>query len=548
MAATKRIPIKKSLYKALKYITASEKTDTEILVTGLNGCSSDPKSAFTQMRFTKQYFEKKDKIQAHHFIQSFVPGEVTFEVAHEIGEKWAKEIFGDNFQGILSTHIDRDHIHNHIIINSVSHIDGKKYDANKGEYKLIREKSDNLCKEYNLSIIDTDKSKSTDKNKRKSQKEYHDFWKEEQNKKQSTIKEDIDSTISVSKDFEDFISKMKKQGYEIKYGKNIKYISFKKLDSKSVRGKSIGEEYTEENIRKRIENKEIYTPDIKSFKEKASSGTTQKYTCKNKEVFIRNKKYYKKNKFRYGSYTWNYARPSSRNSLLVLLILLKTKKKYDKKKINVSPVKIYNNQRVLDNNIRNIQSNINLINRYDFKSISDINTAIKKIEENKKDNFNNIKLLEENILSKKMIYDMTEDYIKYKPAYRKYKNETEIKTPDSQKFVNIYHTLKSLGIDNETQILEYRAAYENIIEDLDNDITDLKEMNKNFNKEKYQLEKIRETVMDMKMKKYNIELEKEELPEKEEKYKSFIVNTKDKDKDKDKDKNKNKRKDYDIDI
>ena len=536
MAATKRIPIKKSLYKALKYITSAEKTDTEILVTGLNGCSADPKSAFTQMRFTKQDFGKKDKIQAHHFIQAFDPGEVTPEVAHEIGMKWAKEIFGENFEGILSTHVDKNHIHNHIIINSVSHIDGKKYYSNKDELKLIREKSDKLCSEYDLSVIDTEKSKSTGRNKKRSQKEYHDFWKAEQNKKQSTIKEDIDATISVSKDFKEFISNMKKQGYEIKCGKNI---SFKKLNSKAVRGKTIGEEYTEENIRKRIENKEIYTPDIKSFKEKVSSGSTQKYICKNKEVFIRNKKFYKKNKFRYGSYTWNYARPSTRNSLLVLLILLKTKKRYDKKKINLSPARKYNSQRILDNSIRNVQSNLNLLSRYNFNSISDIDAAIKKIEDGKKDNFSKIKLLEENILRKKMIFDMTEDYIKYKPAYRRYKNENGIKTSDSEKFVNIYHTLKSLGIDNETKILEYRAGYENALEDLDNDITDLKDMNKNFNKEKHQMEKIREAVIDMKEKKYNVNLDKEELSQNENHFKSFILNAKDKDE------NINNRKDKD---
>lgn len=134
---------------------------------------------------------------------------------------------------------------------------------------------------------------------------------------------------------------------------------------------------------------------------------------------------------------------------------------------------------------------------------------------------------------------MTEDYIKYKPAYRTYKNETGIKTSDSEKFINIYHTLKSLGIDNETKILEYRAAYENTLEDIDNDITDLKEINKNFNKEKQQLDKIRDTVIDMKEKKYNVELDKEELSQKENKYKSFIVNAKDKEE------NINNRKDKD---
>ena len=138
-----------------------------------------------------------------------------------------------------------------------------------------------------------------------------------------------------------------------------------------------------------------------------------------------------------------------------------------------------------------------------------------------------------------MIFDMTEDYIKYKPAYRTYKNETGIKTSDSEKFVNIYHTLKSLGIDNETKILEYRAAYENALEDLDNDITDLKDMNKNFNKEKHQMEKIREAVIDMKEKKYNVNLDKEELSQNENHFKSFILNAKDKDE------NINNRKDKD---
>ena len=527
MAATKRIPIKKSLYKALKYITASEKTDSEILVTGLNGCSSDSKSAFIQMRLSKHLFEKKDRIQAHHFIQSFVPGEVPFEVAHEIGIKWANEIFGENFQGILSTHIDREHIHNHIIINSVSHKDGRKYDANKGEYKFIRDKSDQLCSEYNLSIISNEKSKLKDRNQRKSQKEYQEFWKEEQTKKQTTIKQDIDTTISVSKDFEDFISKMKKQGYEIKYGKNIKHISFKKLGSKSVRGTTIGEEYSEENIKKRIENRDIsslhsskykrqsldanpnvkvvtinrklinttyenyyytklpghkkyikydkseadilnkntlsvsidlnkeYTiydeeneiriPGIKLFEyyddktnefqnsnENYSSNESKndiyntyntyskkpkRYTCKNNNIFLKNKKHYKKNVFKRGTYRWNYSRPSSRNSLLVLLILLKTKKTFEKKNINIPAIRKVSNQRILDNNIKNIQTNLNLLNKYHFQNIVDISNAISNIEEKKSYNFKQIKLTEEKYRKNKRVADLIQNYIKHKPAY-----------------------------------------------------------------------------------------------------------------------------------
>lgn len=248
MAVTQRTPIHKTLYKSLLYITNEEKTDGKVLISGVNEISSDPRSAFVRMRYTKEKFNKKDKIQAHHFIQAFEPGEVSQETAHEIGMKWAKEIFGENFQGILATHIDKDHIHNHIIINSVSHVNGKKYDSNRGEYRKIREKSDRLCEEYGLSVIQETKNK---KSKTKTKKEIYASKKMPTQKE--IIKEDIKNIILISKDFDDFILKMKSLDYSVKYGKNRKNITFTNSKMTSFRGSTLGEDFTEEGIKNLID-------------------------------------------------------------------------------------------------------------------------------------------------------------------------------------------------------------------------------------------------------------------------------------------------------
>lgn len=621
MATTKRKPIKKTLYTSLKYITNSEKTNEEFLISGINGSSEDPKIAFRQMRFTKLEFNKKDKIQAHHFMQSFKPGEVSAKIAHEIGVKWANELFGENFQGILSTHVDKEHIHNHIIINSVSHINGKKYYSNDKEYKFIKEKSDNLCREYGLSII----KKETEKNKeskRKTQKECQDFWKNAKLKKQEMVKEDIDTTILNSKNFDDFIAKMKRQGYDVKYG-NVKHISFKKIAEQAVRGTKIGEEYSEENIRKRIKERaigeveskkdegikfekigivtinkalilksldNIYTTKIpgrnlyikyddakrinndtisvninlnktytvynsqrqetqmtgeelfKCYDDKTkeilfSYGTNKtnktnsyinksyqynpyklfpyrkKYYCKNKNIFFRSRRYFRPNIFKYknsyGTFRWNYTKPSSRNSLLVLLILLKTKKVFEQKMMfdfknsnitnKISPEKI----RVLTNNIKNIEESLRLMSKYKLESLDDVNKAIVDLETTKKENFKHIKVLEEKQIEKKLINDLIDKYIEYKPAYIQFKQKN-IKTKMSIEFVKIYNVLSSCGLENEMKILEFRASFDDFLEDIQNEIIDIKDNNTLLNKEKYNLERIKESIIDMKQDNYEI--------------------------------------------
>ena len=132
------ISIKKNLYRALKYITNEEKTDHEILVSGIGGCSTDPLLAFQQVRMTKNLYKKTDKIQAHHFIQSFDPGEVSPELAHQIAKEWMEELLKDGFEGIISTHIDKGHVHNHIIINSVNKDTSKKFYSNNAQLLKYR--------------------------------------------------------------------------------------------------------------------------------------------------------------------------------------------------------------------------------------------------------------------------------------------------------------------------------------------------------------------------------------------------------------------------
>ena len=160
------------------------------------------------MMRTKRRYKKTDGILAYHAFQSFAPGEVTPEVAHEIGIKLAQELWGDRFEVVVSTHLNTNCIHNHFCLNSVSFKDGKKYDDNKRTYALMRDTSDNLCKEYNLSVI---------QNKKKINSIYENFAKSEVEKSSycNNVKEDIDFAIEQAYNFTDFIGIMKKMNYEV---------------------------------------------------------------------------------------------------------------------------------------------------------------------------------------------------------------------------------------------------------------------------------------------------------------------------------------------
>ncbi len=239
MAVTEIHPITTTLNKALDYIMNPKKTDNKLLVDSY-GCS--PEIAFYQFNQVKKNAEKTDATLAWHLIQSFAPGEVDYETAHKIGIEFADKILKGRFQYVITTHTDRGHIHNHILINSVSFKDKKKYHSTPNSYYYIRRTSDMLCKEYNLSVIENPKEKG------KSHYE-HSLDKKGQSWK-SLLRQNIDRCIIKARDWDEFLLLMQKEKYEIKSGK---YISFRaEGQERFTRSKTLGADYTEEQIRNRI--------------------------------------------------------------------------------------------------------------------------------------------------------------------------------------------------------------------------------------------------------------------------------------------------------
>ncbi|MCJ8010141.1 relaxase/mobilization nuclease domain-containing protein [Paenibacillus sp. KQZ6P-2] len=249
MPYVKQITIRQTLNRSLRYIVNEKKTEYGCFVSGVN-CATNDKLAYKQMVNNKNRYGKEDGTQGFHFIQSFKPNEISDPYkAHEIGLKWAAKMFGNKYQYIISTHLDKGHLHNHIIINSVS-LGGKKFNACKSSLQEARRLSDEVAKEYDLGIIPVNKDTES-----KSYKE----WKEEKNglSWKATIKNDIDSTLHSASSFEDFVAKMQANGYVMKQG-NVKYMTFKHPNmERSVRGKTLGVEYTEERIRERIKFKDF---------------------------------------------------------------------------------------------------------------------------------------------------------------------------------------------------------------------------------------------------------------------------------------------------
>ncbi|OCZ49934.1 relaxase/mobilization nuclease domain-containing protein [Dehalobacter sp. TeCB1] len=230
------------LQKVLEYAAREDKTEMQYYVTGIN---CDPSAAYKQMSQTKLQFQKKDGILAFHGYQSFARGEATPETAHAIGVKLAQELWGERFEVVVSTHLDKQHLHNHFVINSVSFADGKRYYDNKATYAKLRQASDRLCREYFLSVIeDPQKGKS----------EHYAEWKAGQEGKptwRGLIREDVDKAISASMTFTQFIATLRKQGYEVKTG--VKYIAVRpQCKERFVRLKTLGNSYSEDGIKGRI--------------------------------------------------------------------------------------------------------------------------------------------------------------------------------------------------------------------------------------------------------------------------------------------------------
>jgi len=253
MAVTKIKPVKSALKQRIEYIQNPAKTDGKMLVSSF-GCSYE--TADIEFEHTLSQALEKGNNLAHHLIQSFEPGESTPEQAHEIGKRLADEITKGRHEYVLTTHIDRGHIHNHLLFCAASFVDYKKYVSNKKSYYEIRNYSDKLCKEYGLSIVKPGQDKG---------KHYAEYaadlhgggsWK-------SKLKAAIDTTIPQSKDFEDFLKRLEAADYEVKRGK---YISVRAPgQERFTRTKTLGADYTEDAITKRIAGEYTLTmPDEKA--------------------------------------------------------------------------------------------------------------------------------------------------------------------------------------------------------------------------------------------------------------------------------------------
>lgn len=226
------------------YDTNPNKTNNKEFVTAIN-CLKE--IALQQMIMTKQQFNKSDKYIAWHGYQSFKPDEVAPELCHEIGVKLAKQMWGDRFQVIVSTHLDKDHLHNHFCFNSVSFLDGKKYNYSKTEMQRLRDTSDIICKEYGLSVIETDnKSKALSRTL---------YLAEKNNEptKYNLMRTAIDEAIKISPVPQEFVRIIRKKGYIVNVNPERKYATIRSVnDSRNTRLKTLGEKYDWQNIVEQI--------------------------------------------------------------------------------------------------------------------------------------------------------------------------------------------------------------------------------------------------------------------------------------------------------
>ena len=240
MAVTKIKPVKSTLSKALDYIENPDKTDGKMLISSF-GCSYE--TSDIEFGYTLSQALDKGSNLAFHLIQSFAPGEVDYEKAHEIGKQLADAVTKGQHEYVVTTHIDKGHIHNHVIFCAVNFVDHHKYNSNKRSYYGIRNMSDKLCRENGLSVVVPGKG-----SKGKSYAEYQaektgTSWK-------GKLKIAVDALIPQVSSFEELLTRLQAAGYEIKPGK---YVSCRAPgQERFTRLKTLGADYTEEAIRERI--------------------------------------------------------------------------------------------------------------------------------------------------------------------------------------------------------------------------------------------------------------------------------------------------------
>ena len=262
MAVTKYKVIKKNLEAVINYAMNGEKTENGILVSALN-CL--PKTAYSQMMLTKKNFHKENGRLGYHIIQSFNGNEVSPEKSNQIGIELAQSLWGDKYQVVVCTHTNKDNVHNHIVLNSVSFIDGSKYHNSNVEIALLKETNDELCMKYGLSVLDTYKA---NKEKQIAQSRIANYNRN--SGKMELIKNDIDEAISKSRKYQDFINILNSQGYYIKKGGSS--ISTPYYNRNIRLARAFGDEYSVENIKARIYNYAIKPSEENKYKVRIYNG------------------------------------------------------------------------------------------------------------------------------------------------------------------------------------------------------------------------------------------------------------------------------------
>lgn len=260
MAYDKIIPVSRRLDHCMDYVLCHEKTDLSAVLNYIGNSdknSMDGKrletaincelqSAYRDMMKTKQRWNKRGGVLGYHLIHSYAPGEVTPQEAHAIGVEFAQRLLGKRYEAVVSTHLDRDHLHCHILFNSVSFVDGRKYQNTfKDYFGDIRETSNEVSRAHGLSVIEPE-----------GKGKHYAEWDAEQ-KKQPTLRgqlrQDIDKAIAKAFTYQSFLSVLKGMGYAVKQGQNVKYTAVKPPGSpRYIRLSGLGDGYTEEAIKMRL--------------------------------------------------------------------------------------------------------------------------------------------------------------------------------------------------------------------------------------------------------------------------------------------------------
>ena len=245
---------KTALSRALDYIEDSGKTalDDEVILQSAINCTLE--TCYQDMQHTKERFGKPGGVVGYHIVHSYAPGETTPEQAHEAGVEFAQRLLGDKYQAVVCTHVNKEHLHCHIVFNSVSFVDGKKYrNTFKDYFEDIRGISNEVSRKYGFSVIQPEGSG-----------QHYAEWNAERSGKttiRDLVRQDLDTAIAASFTFASLLDILRKRGYTVKYGSNVKHTAVRPPGGQRfVRVESLGLGYTEAELMQRL-NEQRHEPE-----------------------------------------------------------------------------------------------------------------------------------------------------------------------------------------------------------------------------------------------------------------------------------------------